>query len=107
MLFLDCSRHKDYQVRAGVGISALVCHRAAPEDLAPVYMATIEDKHPHVPLLVMRKGWATKTMTEVRRSSIRKGRGGSFCVDFGAPYQARGVDGRLEAPLGRLCAVRR
>lgn len=55
-LFLDCSRHEDYQVRAAAGIAALVCHEAAPEDLEPVYMATIEDKHPHVALLVMRKG---------------------------------------------------
>lgn len=106
-LFLECSRHEDYQVRAAVGISALVYHEAAPEDLEPVYMATIEDKHPHVPLLVMRKGMGDDDHDRKFAEALYEKAGEAASAWILARLTERGeptVDWKLR--LADLCAVK-
>jgi hypothetical protein len=55
-LFLKNATNENYRVRADVATAALVCHESAPDELAPVYNASVEDDEIYMPLHVMHDG---------------------------------------------------
>jgi hypothetical protein len=55
-VFYDRTKHDEYVIRAKAAIAALVYHESAPQEMEPVYMATLQDPQIHVPLEVMHQG---------------------------------------------------
>jgi hypothetical protein len=55
-LFVKQANHEDAKIRAVIGAAALVYHDADPAQMQAIYMATLEDTNPDVPILVMRQG---------------------------------------------------